>query len=86
MSLKKVKDAVVKTGEYEKNGETKGRYQNVGALFQREDGSYTMCLESIPLVPGPLWVNFFDIKSKGASADNTPNNAGQSDIDDEIPW
>lgn len=33
-----IADVCVKTGTYEKNGETKSRYENVGAKWEKEDG------------------------------------------------
>ncbi len=38
MATKKLYDLVVKTGTYEKDGQTKGRYQNMGAVMEKEDG------------------------------------------------
>jgi len=34
----KTHDLVVKTGEYQQNGETKARWQNVGAVIKTEKG------------------------------------------------
>ena len=35
----KISDIAVKTGEYtDQNGQTKGRYQNVGSLMKSDDG------------------------------------------------
>lgn len=36
--VKKLYDISVKTGEYTSQGETKGRYQTVGALLESDDG------------------------------------------------
>jgi hypothetical protein len=36
--MKKLYDLAVKTGSYEKAGETKNRYENIGAIFENEDG------------------------------------------------
>lgn len=46
MAAKKIRDIAVKTGEYQdrQSGETKGRYQNVGALMKNEDGSVFIML------------------------------------------
>lgn len=33
-------DLAVKTGSYERNGETKNRYENIGAVWQGENGPY----------------------------------------------
>lgn len=40
----KVYDVAVKTGEYMANGERKGRWQNVGAVMQGDDGSKFLML------------------------------------------
>jgi hypothetical protein len=37
MSYRKTHDLAVKVGEYEKNGETKGRYENVGQILSDGD-------------------------------------------------
>jgi hypothetical protein len=36
----KLYDLVVKTGEYTSNGETKGRYENVGSMMQGDNGQF----------------------------------------------
>ena len=36
--FKKVADLTVKVGSYEKNGETKGRYENCGMVLKDDDG------------------------------------------------
>lgn len=48
MAGKKIRDIVAKVGEYQDHntGETKGRYENVGALFQSDsDGSLFIMLK-----------------------------------------
>ena len=63
--MEKIKDAVAAVGEYNKNGEIKKRYQKVGSLFQRDDGSFSMKLESLPLsVDWNGWLNFYDPYNK----------------------
>lgn len=43
---KKIRDIAVKTGEYtDNNGQTKGRWQNVGALMKGDDGGEFIILE-----------------------------------------
>lgn len=42
---KKLYDLAVKTGEYQKNGETKGRYENVGAVFSNDEGGKFITLK-----------------------------------------
>ena len=36
----KMYDVVVKTGEYQSNGETKGRYENIGKMMQGDNGPF----------------------------------------------
>lgn len=38
MATKKIYDLLVKTGSYESSGETKGRYQNIGVVLEKDDG------------------------------------------------
>lgn len=49
MGSRKIRDVVVKVGEYtdRNTGETKGRFENVGALMQNDDGdgSYFIMLK-----------------------------------------
>ena len=46
MATKKVYDLAVKTGTYESNGETKGRYQNIGVMLEKDDGGRFIIMES----------------------------------------
>lgn len=46
MATRKIYDLAVKTGEYtDRNGETKARWQNVGAVMEKDDGSRFVMLE-----------------------------------------
>ena len=38
--MKKIYDLAVKTGTYQKNGETKGRYTNVGSVMEGDNGQF----------------------------------------------
>ena len=42
MTTKKVADLAVKLGTYEKDGQTKGRYQNIGAVMDGDNGQYIL--------------------------------------------
>lgn len=73
---KKLKDLVVKTGEYEHNGETKGRYKTVGAIMENDDGGKFIMLDRTfnPAgVPNPqnrdtVIVSMFDPRDKDGNA------------------
>lgn len=85
MSMKKLGD-VVHTEKYTMNGEEKKKYTNLGALFQREDGSYT-----IAFLGG--WLNVFEPRDKPQSTHNQAKANGyqkqlpmEDDFSDEIPF
>lgn len=85
--MKPIKRAVIKTGEYQQNGQTKGKYLRVGTLFKRDDGSVTLALECVPVgVTGTAWINFYDIEQKQQTQSAPPPSAPPPDLDDEIPF
>lgn len=83
MAMKKTHDAVYAGEKYtDREGNEKTRYVNVGALFQREDGSLSMKLESLPIGFNG-WVNFYEPKPK----DGSKPRAGAANEDSEsIPF
>lgn len=93
MTMKKIKDAVYGEKYTDRDGNEKTRYTNVGSLLERDDGSMTLKLESIP-VGFNGWINFYDPKpregqqperqeSKGA---RSSGGAQGSDFGDPIPF
>jgi len=45
MGAKKIYDLAVKVGSYESNGETKGKYQTIGSVLQKDDGGKFILIE-----------------------------------------
>lgn len=100
MPAKKIRDLAVKTGSYTVNGETKGRYKNVGSLMQSEDGSRFILLDTTfnPAgVPNPdnrdnVLISIFDLKddqqSRPAPAQRQAPQPAPMDnfADDDIPF
>lgn len=95
----KLKDVVIKTGEYQKNGETKGRWQNVGALMRSDDGNDFIILERWfnpaglpnPDNRGSVILSLFESRSQGEN--NRSQNGSEraeggqaNDFDDDIPF
>ena len=80
MGAKKVKDIAVKTGEYQKDGQTKGRYENVGSIFKTDDGGTFILLKRTfnPAgVPNPedrdtVLISVFDLKEGDAPQRSAP--------------
>ena len=59
--MKAIKKAVCITGTYiDRGGNEKKRYTTVGRLLQREDGSLSLKMDSVP-VNFDGWVNFYDL-------------------------
>jgi len=85
---KKTKDLAVKVGTYLKDGKEKGRYVNVGAVLQGDDGGTFILLDRTfnPAgVPNPenkptVIVSMFDVDKK-EKKEETPAAA-----DAEIPF
>lgn len=82
---KRIADLAVKTGTYQKGGETKNRYENIGSVFQDDNGGEFMTLKRTfnPAgVPNPdgkdsIIISKFAIKEAPAAA---------ATYDDEIPY
>lgn len=86
MATKKVYDLAVKVGEYESNGQTKNRYKNIGAIFEKDDGGRYLALDStivtmeLQYIANPkrserLLVSLFEEKGEGGSAKPTSSPA-----------
>lgn len=100
MATKKY-DVAVKTGSYEKDGETKNRYENVGSIFQGEHGPYLVLKRSfnpagVPFKEGSdsILLSLFEPKEKesgGSRPASQPKPAPQQqrktdDFKDDIPF
>lgn len=98
MAAKKVKDLAVKTGSYTVNGETKGRYKNVGSLMKSDDGNFFILLDKTfnPAgVPGDpdrdnILISVFDLRDQGEAPPQrqaTQRQQPAADIDgDSVPF
>lgn len=72
-----VADLCVKVGSYEKNGETKNRYENIGAKWENNEGGhfYTLKRTFNPAgVPNPdnkdsIILSIFDKKEQGTATE-----------------
>ena len=98
--MKKIKDIAAKTGSYTVNGETKGRWKNVGGLMQDDKGGQFIMLDrsfnpaGIPFKEGgdSILLSLFDPKDSKQSSptahDTAKANAYQPQPDDgeNIPF
>lgn len=96
---KKLYDLAVKTGSYtDRNGQEKGRWQNVGSVLQMDDGGKVILLArwfnpaGVPFRDGAdqIMVSMFPPKEQGAPAQDSHNAAksnGYAPGDgDDIPF
>jgi len=94
MASKKIRDLAVKTSEYtDAQGNTKSRYQNVGALMKTDDGGEFVILNrwfNPAGVPNPenrdsVPVSCFKPREQNAPQ-SAPQAAPSADFDDAIPF
>lgn len=100
MATKKY-DLAVKTGSYEKNGETKNRYTSIGAVFQGENGPYIVLNRffnpaGVPFKEGSdsIIVSCFEPRDQDGNRPGAPARqsapaarpAAPAPMDDDIPF
>lgn len=96
---KKLYDLAVKTGSYTNNsGETKGRWQNVGALMQGDDGGKFIMLAKwfnpagLPDLSGKnatsesILVSLFEPKQQGEQSAPARQAPKPAPADEDIPF
>lgn len=97
--MSKTHDLVVVTGEYQKGGETKKRYQNVGAVVEGQHGPYIV-LESwfnpagvqkdgrvyLSMYPADSGRNSQGGADSGQSSHRTAKNTQDGGFDQDIPF
>jgi hypothetical protein len=79
---KKTHDLVVKVGTYQKDGETKGRYKNVGMMMENDEGKQFLMIDplfnfaAVQRQDGKdmVIVSMFEPKGKDATAQGAPEN------------
>lgn len=84
---KRTHDLAVKIGTYEKDGQTKGRYENVGSVFQDDNGGEFITLKRTfnPAgVPNPDGKDSVIISKFAVKENDAPAQA--SAPDGEIPF
>lgn len=101
MPAKKIRDLAVKTGSYtDRDGNTKGRYKNVGSLMESDDGSKFILLDTTfnPAgVPNPdnrdnVLISIFELKddqrqqSTPVQSQAREQPPGENFADDDVPF
>jgi hypothetical protein len=91
---KKLYDVAVKTGSYQTNGETKNRYENIGSVFDGDNGPYLILKRSfnpagVPFKEGSdsVIVSLFKPKDDTAQSNGSYGAARTSlPVDDDVPF
>lgn len=86
---KKIYDVTVVTGKYQKDGEEKNRYENIGAVVQGDNGPFLLLKRTfnpagIPSDRETIVCSLF--KAEGQSAAPAAPAKPAPDVDDEIPF
>ena len=77
-------DVVAITGEYEKDGQTKARYQNVGVVIEKDGKRYIKLHSLVTMHDNGQPVTFFSLFSKDRDqAKQAPADGGAAD---DIPF
>lgn len=100
--MKKLYDIVAVTGTYEKDGQTKNRYANCGAVIKNDEGKPCIAWEGLPdsailhaakSGKGAIWLSCFeprqDNQGQGRGQqpqDSTEQSNGVGAQDDDIPF
>lgn len=89
-------DLAVKVSQYVKDGETKNRYENVGAIFEGEKGQKFITMKrtfnpaGVPVDSSDresIFISMFDQKkSNQSSADNEMRQSLATPFEDDIPF
>lgn len=94
----KLYDISVKTGEYtDKNGEVKGRYENIGTVWMGDKGQYMMMKRTfnpagVPFKDGSdsIFISMFapreENQQKPQRQSSSKPTKNLSDMDDDVPF
>lgn len=100
MATTKIADLAIKVGEYEKDGKTKGEYENIGALMEGDDGNEFLLINNSALNPSLAMIANRDRKRRvlvsifrdkedqggGKTQQSKPAAGGGGRDDDGIPF
>lgn len=80
-------DVVAITGEYEKEGQTKPRYQNVGMVIEKDGKFYLKMNSLVTMHDEGHAINFFSLYTPKNKQQSAPQEAPPAeDPDDSIPF
>jgi len=95
--MKKLYDLAVKTGTYEKDGETKNRYENIGVIMENDEGGRMLFIKrhfnpaGVPFRDGydSILVSMFkpkNVQENQPALEHPPQKNNNAFSDDDIPF
>lgn len=89
--MSKKYDVVASIGEYQKDGETKRKYANVGRVIEKDGKFYLKMTHPVTVNDAGEVVNFFSLFAPRPQGDKPqgqtrPAPAAEDDFDDDIPF
>lgn len=77
--MKAIRKLVATTGEYQKDGETKKRYQRLGTMFKDDEGRISIKLDVVPVGPEwSGWVALYEMYDNGGNSQPRQQQAAPS--------
>lgn len=94
MAVQKKYDLAVKTGSYQAGGETKNRYQNIGAVMEGDNGLFVVLNRhfnpaGVPFKEGSdqILVSCFEPRQQdGQQRQQAPRQQQPADAGDDVPF
>lgn len=96
MGTKKIYDLAVKVGEYQKDGETKSKYENIGLVMQKDDGGKFLMIKrtfnpaGVPDFSGKggenILISMFETKQDGGQQSAPQRSAPPPAESEDIPF
>ena len=87
MANRRTHDVVATVGNYEKNGEKKKRFANVGSAFTDEEGRVSIKLDSVPVSPEwSGWLSLYPIEKSEQRRPARPAGNSVTDDPEDIPF
>ncbi|MBM1853609.1 hypothetical protein [Pseudosulfitobacter pseudonitzschiae] len=98
MATTHVYDLAVKTGEYESNGQTKGRYENIGKVLRNDNGQFMLLKKTfnpagVDSNGNMIAVSMFEPKANDRQQHSSQQGSGYGaggqpsrELDDDLPF
>lgn len=85
--MKAIKRLVAANGKYMKDGQEKTRWQTIGKMLKRDDGTVTLKLDSLPIGDWDGWISVFDLEEQQQrQPEPQPEVKSYEEFENDIPF